>query len=392
MRVEVAFEEETVVIDVPEERLVLSWHAPQSGSSKDVYSRVLSALEHPHGFPSLRKAIVPGDSVVLALGSGIPEPMIVLQAIISVLQGAGVETKSISVLAESDFANAIIDAIPPGLTIIRHDPEDREQLAYLAATSTERRVYLNRRLTDADFVLPIGRLAFDPIAGTRGPWDVIFPGLTDTEAKQAVLTTAGATSQAESAEVAWLLGCQFQVGLITGGAGLIEVVAGASESVLQEGMRALESAWTVRVESRAELVILGVGSPGRRSTITDVARGLATATKFVQRGGKVVVLSRAEGPIGPAFQRLIGMDDERRGQARLKGHETDTDYPAAQKLVDALAWADIYLLSKLGQDLVEDLSMIALDRPEEARRLAAVAESCLIVSQADQVDVIVENE
>ncbi len=392
MQVEVAFAEETVAIDLPEERLILSWQAPRTGLSKDVYSRVLYALEHPHGFPALRQAIVPGDSVVIALGSDIPEPMIVLLAISSVLQAAGVETESISVLAEPDFEEISIDAIPPGLTIVRHDPADHEQLAYLAATSTDRRVYLNRRLIDADFVLPVGRLAFDPIAGTRGPWNVIFPGLTDTEAKQAVLTTAGVTSQAEAAEVAWLLGCQFQVGLITGAAGLINVVAGASQSVLLEGMRSLETAWTVRVASRAELVIVGIGSPGRRSTITDVARGLATAAKLVQRGGKVVVLSRAEGPIGPAFQRLIGMDDPRRGLTRLKGHEADKDYPAARQLVEALAWTDIYLLSNLGQDLVEDLSMIALDRPEEAKRLAAVSGSCLIVSQADQVNVIVEDE
>ena len=226
----------------------------------------------------------------------------------------------------------------------------------------------------------------------RGPWDVIFPGLTDTEAKQAVLTHAGATSQAESAEVAWLLGCHFQVGLLTGGTGLIDVIAGASESVLQEGMRSLETAWTVHVPSRAELVIIGVGSPGCRSTILDISRGLATATKLVQRGGKVVVLSRAEGPIGPAFQRLVGLDDAHRGQARLKGHETDADYHAVQHLVDALAWADIYLLSKLGQELVEDLSMIALDRPEEVKRLAAVAGSCLIVSHADQVSVMIEDD
>lgn len=392
MRVEVEFDDETVTLDIPEERLVLSWQAPRGDLSTDLYSRVLSALEHPHGFPALREAIVPGDSVVIALGSGILAPKIVLQAISSVLQAAGVETESISVIAEPDKAEVLIDAIPPGLTLIRHDPDDREQLAYLAATSTERRVYLNRRLTDADFVLPVGRLAFDPIAGTRGPWDVIFPGLTDSEAKQAVRTIAGATSQAESAEVSWLLGCQFQVGLVTASDGLTDVVAGASESVLREGMRSLETTWTVRVASRAELVIIGVGSPGRESSLTDVAKGLATATKLVQRGGKVVVLSRAKGPIGPAFQRLIGIEDARRGLARLKGHETDADYAAARQLVDALAWADIYLLSALGQDLAEDLSMIALDRPEEAKRLAAIAGSCVIVSQADQVKVVVEDE
>ena len=52
-------------------------------------------------------------------------------------------------------------------------------LAYLAATKEGRRIYLNRLLTDADVVIPVGRLGYDPILGHRGPWSVLFPELSD---------------------------------------------------------------------------------------------------------------------------------------------------------------------------------------------------------------------
>ena len=392
MRVEVEFDREKLGLDISDGRLILSWKGPKGIDPIEAVSRLESALEKPRGLPALKKAIVPGDSVVIALGNNVPYVTPLVRVIGQLLKKGEVEPELVTVLADPDLEKSLETQISQDFTFVRHDPANREQLSYLATTTNGRRVYLNRLLADADFILPIGRLSFDPISGTRGPWDVMFPGLADTEAKQAVQTVAGATSEAESAEVTWLLGCLFQVGIIPGTSGLFDVIAGASESVLQEGTRALEATWTVRAETRAELAIVGVGSSDRTSTITDVARGLATATKLVQRGGKIVVLSRAEGAIGPAFQRLMGMDDAKRGLARLKGHEGDADYPAARRMVEALDWADVYLLSSLGQDLVEELSMIPLDRPEEAKRLAAVSGSCLTVSQADLVQVVVEDD
>ena len=58
--------------------------------------------------------------------------------------------------------------------------------------------------------------------------------------------------------------------------------------------------------------------------------------------------------------------------------------PAAQAVANALAWADVYLLSRLDEQVVEDLGIIALAAPTEAARLARSAESLAIVSQADR--------
>jgi hypothetical protein len=48
-----------------------------------------------------------------------------------------------------------------------------------------------------------------------------------------------------------------------------------------------------------------------------------------------------------------------------------------------MAWADVYLLSALEPETIEDSSLIALERPEEARRLVATARSCLFLSHAE---------
>ena len=263
-------------------------------------------------------------------------------------------------------------------------------MAYLASTAGGRRVYLNRHLTDADLVVPVGRLGPDPVLGVRGPWSVIFPGLSDRETLRAFRATAGDRAAGrgaprpaldESAEVSWLLGSQFHVGIVPGASGLAGVVAGLEASVLEQGRLAVERSWTFRAASRADLVIAGIGRPGRPSPIDELAEGLATAADLVRRGGKIVLLSRAEGPLGPAVQRLVGADAM--GPSALRGAEGEADFPAARQMARVLAWADVYLLSALGEDVTEDLAMIPLGRPEEARRLAAASASCLLLSRAE---------
>jgi hypothetical protein len=130
-------------------------------------------------------------------------------------------------------------------------------------------------------------------------------------------------------------------------------------------------------------VVAGIGRPGFTSGIDDLVEGLVTASRLVHQGGKIIALSRARSPIGPSLRRLADAGDVRDASAALRGHDSDADSVAGRRLARVLAWADVYLLSGLDREVVEDLSMIPLDHPDEARRLVAKAPSVLAVSQAD---------
>jgi nickel-dependent lactate racemase len=390
MQVAVAYQDEQLALEIPDDRLVGVWHGPASVPESEVEGLIREALERPLGYPALRQAVVPSDRVAIPFDPDVPDAPRVLHAICATLQGAGVDPAAIRVVATGPAPALPAAQRPPGVSWTEHDPEDRSALAYLASTTGGRRVYLNRHLTDADLVVPVGQLGPDPVLGVRGPWGVIFPGLSDTGTLRAYRAMARDESSAhdpqwpaltESAEVSWLLGSQFHVGVMPGARGVARVVAGLDASVREEGRAAVARSWTFRAESRADLVIAGIGRPGRPSGIEDLADGLATAANLVRRGGKIVILSRAEGSPGPALQRLVGAEPA--GPAALRGAEGEADYPAARQVARALAWADVYLLSSLGDDVAEDLSMIPLGRPEEARRLAVASASCLLLSQAD---------
>ncbi len=394
MRVVVEFGGESLEVDIPDEKVVATWRGPSAGDLSRPDDAVRNALESPRDFPPLKQLVVPGDRVVVAVDSTIGDVASVLDPLHKILVEAGIEPTDVTVLSTAPGSRAMERALPAGATLAVHDPNDRAGLAYLSATKQGRRIYLSRLLTDADVVIPVGRLGSDPILGHRGPWSVIFPGLSDREAIEthrgrirdddeglaAPHTTA---SLEESFEVSWLLGTQFYIGVVPGLRGFAEIIAGRELAVREQGIAAWENHWTFHAGSRAELVVVGVGRPGLETDWNSLADGLATATRLVQHGGKIVVLSRLAEPLGPSLGRLVEADDPKRGKAVLRGHEGDPDYVAARRLAHALGWADVFLLSGLPRETVEGLSAIPLDNPEQVRRLVARAGSSSFVTAAE---------
>ena len=75
----------------------------------------------------------------------------------------------------------------------------------------------------------------------------------------------------------------------------------------------------------------------------------------------------------------------------LHGHEKDEDFHLASRVARAVSWADVFLYSRLPRDLVEDLSMVPIEKPEQARRLAAQVNSASFLSFADRTRVEVQD-
>ena len=394
MSIVVDFQDESLEFDLPEQHLVAAWRGPAGMDRSGQREAIKSALETPWDFPPLRQMVVPGDRIVFALDPTISDWDHVIAVLTASLQDAGIEPGSVTVLSTSRGPEALDRPLPPGTNLVVHDPTDRGQLSYLAATKGGRRIYLNRLLTDADVVIPVGRLGYDPIMGYRGPWSVLFPGLSDRAAIEArpaawrdededltiVQTNAGLD---ESFEVSWLLGTQFHVGVVPG-------LPGSSRS-WPAGIRRSATGGSRRCDGTGRFVPIpapswswsGSAARAAATTFDDLAEGLATACRLVQHGGKIVVLSRVRRAIGPALRSLIDADDPKARPAALRGHEGDDDFLAARRLAQALAWADVFRLERPGPRTSRRPVLVALENPEQARRLVARGGSCSFVSQAE---------
>lgn len=385
-RYEIEFGAERVAIDLADGAEVEVF-SPPAGLTGDVAEAALRlAIEEPQGYPPLRQNVVPGDRVAIALDPDLSEPTAILDVMIGVLEAAGVEADAITIVEAVRHAGPSVVG-GRGVVAEVHDPADRERLAYLATTAKGSRVYLNRTLTDADVVVPVGLLRRDPLVGPHGPWSVLFPGLSDAETREShrLLREPGSKADDEAFEVGGLLGSKFQVGIVPGSGGPAAFVAGLAEEVRDAGLEAVDRAWSFRPESRAEAVVVGVGGPDAPGDLHDLIAALMVATKLVRRGGRIVALSRVAGELGPSLGLLASAGDEQRSRRLLRGHESDPDYSLARGLLDVLDWADVSLLSRLDPDAVENLGMIPFDRPEEGARLASRFGSCHLVGRAERV-------
>lgn len=397
MRIAVVSRDGPIDFELADDRVVGHGNGPSEPEGPvDLSAMTRSAIAGPRDFPPLARAIVPGDHVAIPVDPTMPGLAEVLGVLVGAMKEAG--AGEITVVASGPGPRV---GPTDGVEWVVHDPSDSNGIAYLASTKDGRRVYLNRKLTDADIVVPVGPLGYDPALGYRGPWSVLYPDLSNRETRGHFGAMAiddppdrdrPRPGFAETAEVSWLLGSQFQVGVVVGSDGPIDLIAGLDSSVREAGPAAVDAAWSLHCADRADLVVVGVGSPGQPSTIEDLSRGLATAARAARRGGKIVALARVDDEPGTALRRLGAADDPRSALAGLRGLEAEPDYLAARRIAAAVAWADVYLHSNLDDQLVDDLGMIALDRPEDARKLAARAASSIFLGQAERMRIVIDEE
>ena len=374
MQVRVEYHDGLLEFDAPADRFVAAFGPPPApdGNPRE---RIRRALEAPIDYPPLRQVVVPGDRVAIPLDLTLPDASVVLAIVAEIMAEVGVE--SIAALIDGRDRGRPAVECPPGVELVVHDPSDRASLAYLASTADGRRIYLHRRLADADCVVPIGRIGPDDALGLRGPWSVIDPGLSDATPARAPLLTSTADLAAEirleeAMEVSWLLGSQLVVGGVPGVSGLGDVLCGQPRTVRDRGAERVREAWELRLDDRVDLVIAGLGGAGRTANADDFLDGFRHALRVVRRGGKVVLLTRLD---------LATLTEAARSELIPRG-----DWEKA------LAWADVYLASTAPGDDVDELGMIPLDRPEQAVRLAAVAPSFVTIGQADRARATASDE
>src|SRR5262249_55951119 len=162
----------------------------------------------------------------------------ILAEVLAHLRSAGIQLEAVTILTPPDAPQGWIDELPDELADVRgevHDPADRQKLAYLATTAAGRRLYLNRTLVEADFIVVISGRGYDPLTGYAGAEASVFPSLADEEIRASLAGPPSADApgeepwpvRAEAAEILWLLGTPFLVQVIAGeGDTVQEIVAG----------------------------------------------------------------------------------------------------------------------------------------------------------------------
>ncbi|MGD0900161.1 MAG: lactate racemase domain-containing protein [Thermoguttaceae bacterium] len=372
---------------------------PRGTPLADLPAAIAAALEEPLDYPPLRQSTTAGDRIVVALGQGLPRGDEVTAAVIHALTAAGVDPDGISVLrTEADVAaglghpcRLVQRDVARRIRLSTHDPGNRQALAYLAASDEGEPILLDRLLTDADLVLPIGCLQEERTPGYFGVHGSVYPALSDhrTQSRFRRLDLPGAADRhralvAEVEQVAWLLGINFTVQLVpAAGDGVLHVLAGQSDAVRARGRELYQAAWACPVAGRASLVVAAIEGGPQVQTWENLGRALDAAARLVEEGGAIALCCDLAAQPGPAIQRMLGARSREAAMRQIRRDCPSDALPAAQ-LAHALDRQHVFLLSRLDPALVEDLDMVPIQSADELVRLSRQHASCILLANATQ--------
>ncbi len=367
----------------------------------DPAAAIAVALDNPLDYPPLAKGTTPADQVVLAIEHGLPEPVETTAAVIRTLTDAGVDPDGITVLrtradveaGAEDPCSEVPEAIRERISLITHDPTNRDVLAYLAANDAGDPIVIHRALHHADLVLPIGCLHAETAPGYYGIHGSIYPGFSDEKTQSRFRSVASLDVSAkhrkrlvnEVGNVAWLLGVSFTIQCIpAAGGGILHALAGKSDSVRARGDALYRAAWQSPGRRAAPLVVAAVEGSTGQQTWENFGLALQNATDLVEEDGAIAVCCDLATAPGPAMQRIIGARERDTALRRIRKERPHDALPAAQ-LGRALDRGKVYLLSSLKPSVVEGLEMIHLGSADELARLTRQHTSAILLANAPYV-------
>lgn len=382
--------------------------APRGTPLDDPAGATAQALAEPLGYPSLVRCTTPADRVVLPLGPDVPHAGEIVAAVIRSLVEAGVQPDGVTVLrTQPDAAANLGDPrplLPPPWTahisLLTHEPARRGELAYLASTEGGEPIVLNRAITDADLVLPIGCFRGGSAAGCYGLHSAVYPTFSDERTLRrfrspTALDRSGRPKSKPCRavdEVGWLLGVSLTVQVVPGpGDRILHVLAGQAAAVGQRATELYEAAWRFSVPRRASLVVATVEGGSAQQTWDAVGRALAAAGTLVEEGGAIAVCCDLADEPGPGVRQLAAA--QLRAEAmRWIRKERPVDALPATLLAQAQDRAAVYLLSRLDPSLVEDLEIAPIAEADELVRLVGRHDSCILLANAPHAIVSLEKD
>ncbi|MFM8724595.1 MAG: lactate racemase domain-containing protein, partial [Planctomycetaceae bacterium] len=349
----------------------------------------------------LSRCIFPGDTVAVVPDPETPGLAELLTEVLQQLQQAADGTANITLVLCPDPAGRqwawLLEQLPAALLqrvqVQHHDPADRNQSGYVASSEGGERLYLNRQVSEADTIVTVGVVCFDADLGMRGTSSALFPGLSDSETQQRTGFVPGRLADVSAQlrrglidELGWLTGTQFAVQAVPGPEGVLQVLAGSPEQVLERGRLLSEEVWELEPEAPAE-VVLGAVDGGVCGWLA-LGRALENLSEVVEQGGRVILVADVESPEGPAMQILRRTQDPENLVRPFQREPLDDSRQAIQ-VIEACRRARVYLLSRLPAEVVEELGMIPLGSEAELQKLLGALGPVWLLSGAQYLKCVV---
>lgn len=363
-------------------RLIADCRGPE-GVTEDAAGRLVAeALADETHAPRLALHVVPGDRVVIALAGDIPEREAVVLAIHRCLEVGG--------------------TAPADITVVDTAPEQDADTAYLVADEEGLPCYLSRLLVDADVVVAVGGFSWDASLGGRSLAGELWPTFSRPESRQQLVCQlarrgrlALPTWRTVMQQIDWSLGVTAGLRLVAGRHGTLAAAAFGLPAAARQAARQLAEPWRPIVDREAAVTIASMsrplaasatGGPGGAGRLDAAGRAVAAAARVTHDDGTICLVGHLAAEPGIIFSRwrqgapLQGLVRE---AVATKDQELIAEASQTRLFARALGDRRLVLLTDITETLAEDLEFGYAESPEDVARLAAKAESLIVLHEAD---------
>jgi Lactate racemase N-terminal domain len=341
----------------------------------DLGKTVVQTLKHPIDFPGLDQVVLAGDTVAIAVSARIPRLSEIVDVVLDELGQC--KPAAIDVIVDDLMTDSQLEALDAVIgqraEIQRHDSNIRGDLSYLAADQKARPIYLNRRLVDADFVLPIVAVRGGEKSFTE---TLIYPDLADAQTKIRLANDSPEELERDwpTEEPAWLLGIQLMMSVEINNEGQVCGV----RCGLRNPSRSIPGASLKDPEDAFDLVVASVEGLTKADDWSSAIGAIEAAAKFVEPEGTIVLWSnlQTEPPSSPAGDSRWDDDEEpqtnRSDDDDYEGNEVDQADEVEAKTDDLPRWDRTILLhSGLSEDVTDSRGIESIASIDELQRLAS---------------------
>lgn len=369
---------EPLVLAPRQGSLIAECRGPEGVAGAAAADMVTAAIASAEHGPPLASQVVPGDHVAIAVAGDVPQAESVIKAVRQGLETAGVEA--------DDTA------------MIHGAPEKDADTAYLAADEAGNPLYLARSLIDADVVVAIGSWTWDASLGGRALDGELWPRFSRPEARQDLVRQLAKRGRQALADwraavqgIAWQLGVCASLRVMAGRDGTLAAAVFGLPEAASDGARVAAAEWSPVVPRPAALTIASVGSPlepWADGGLAAATRAVAAAARVTQPDGTICLAGRLAFEPGVVFSRwrqgapLHGLVHE---ALATKDPRLEADALQARLFARALDERRLVLLSDLDAATVEELEFGHAESAADVERLAARAESLIVLHEADRM-------
>lgn len=329
---------------------------------------------------ALKDLVVGGDQVVIPVVGQLDQVIDPLQVIVSNLNGMGISENDITILCESELQLQLKEHFGQSLKIVLHDPGKEEEKAYLASTTDESRIYLNRQLLDHDIVLPL--IVAEPVssAAAMGYLSLIWPYFSDHQS----ITTVGAkykktpnSMRHTIREAIWLSGMHLVMAAIPARTGIESIRLYQPESMQKELNRQINLKWQYVIPETVKNSLLTGGFSGESElSEASIMQFCKTVARVASRMRKIAVVIDFPDALIEKIKELSEKERKSSGWYRF--------------LAVAASRCSVYMLTNLPEEWADELDMIILENPAELDRLVKANAGWVMINNADRARIVFE--